>query len=198
MVAAVAVLASTMALGVVIGQRATPQRGASEEPPRRTGVGHIVSDDGRAFMHGGSSRFTVAVDPGNSGVRLTRRLDAAVALQQATVTVNGAPAGKWLPLLADVDYKWRNQVVEISPALTAGRRSLTVVNTFVSSSGDFNEFLYVVDQKINGSWSAADKVDIGLDHTPSEAAHNYRIVGQTWSGTQTFAYPPLRDDWTVQ
>ncbi|WP_344845146.1 hypothetical protein [Nonomuraea dietziae] len=36
------------------------------------------------------------------------------------------------------------------------------------------------------------------DHTASEAAHDYRIVGEGWRGTQTFAYPPLKEDWTVQ
>ncbi|MEV4166338.1 hypothetical protein [Nonomuraea dietziae] len=196
-VAAVAALATAVILGVLIGQRAAPRHGASQEPPHRTVVGSIVTDDGRAFGPGGSSRFTVVVDPANTGVRLIRRLDAGVPLQQATVTVNGAPAGRWRPLLGDSDYKWRNQIFDIPPALTAGRRSLTIVNTFVSSYG-FNEFLYVIEQKVNGSWSTADRIDIGPDHTASEAAHDYRIVGEGWRGTQTFAYPPLKEDWTVQ
>ncbi|MFB9533479.1 hypothetical protein [Nonomuraea roseola] len=196
-VAALAALATAVILGVLIGQRAAPQHSGSQGLPHRTVVGSIVSDDGRAFGPGGSSRFTVAVDPANTGVRLIRRLDAGVPLQQATITVNGAPAGRWRPLLGDSDYKWRNQIFDIPPALTAGRRSLTIVNTFVSSDG-FNEFLYLIEQKVNGNWSTADRVDIGPDHTASEAAHDYRIVAEGWSGTQTFAYPPLKEDWTVQ
>ncbi|GAA5051094.1 hypothetical protein GCM10023259_029140 [Thermocatellispora tengchongensis] len=148
-----------------------------------------VTDDGRAFGRGGSSRFTVKVDPANTGVRLIRRLDANVPLQRASISVNGVPAGEWKPLLGGT-YGWLDQSVDIPPALTTGRSSLTVVNTFVSSVWDFNEFRYVVKQKINGVWSTADVVDIGPDHTGSEAEHDYRITGQTFRGHRTFDYPP--------
>ncbi|OUC90870.1 hypothetical protein CA984_35865 [Streptosporangium minutum] len=158
---------------------------------------HIVSDDGRAFPRGGSSRFTVTVNPANAGVQLIRRLDVGVGLQHATITVNGALAAKWRPLLQDSIYKWRNQIVTLPPNLTMGRRSLTIVNTCVSSSG-FNEFLYTVRHKVNGVWSTADTVDIGRHHTASEATHDYRIVGEDWADTQTFAYPPRKKDWSVQ
>ncbi len=198
-------LATVVVLGVVLGQRATPQGSAAEaRPDRADGLdhtvrpGHIVSDDGRAFGLGGSSRFTVTVDPANTGVRLTRRLDVGVPLQHATITVNGAPAGVWRPLLGDTVYKWRNQVVTIPPALTAGKSSLTIVNTFVSSSLGFNEFLYVVEHRVNGVWSIADVVDIGPASAASEAAHDYRIVAEGWADTQTFAYPPREEDWSVE
>ncbi|MGJ6969184.1 hypothetical protein ACSDR0_45570 [Streptosporangium sp. G11] len=189
---------AAVTLSVIIAQRATPQRGASEGVPGHiVGPDHIVSDDGRAFPRGGASRFTVTVDPANTGVRLIRRLDVGVGLQHATITVNGTPAAKWRPLLEDGIYKWRNQIVAIPPNLTTGRRSLTIVNTCVSPSG-FNEFLYTVEQEVSGVWSTADTVDIGRDHTASEAAHDYRVVGEDWAGTQTFAYPPRKEDWNVR
>lgn len=195
---AVTVLTAAVILSVVIAQRATPQRGASEEVPDHiVNPAHIVSDDGRAFPRGGWSRFTVTVDPANTGVRLIRRLDAGVGLQHATITVNGTPAAEWRPLLEDGIYKWRNQIVTLPPDLTTGRRSLTIVNTCVSSSG-FNEFLYTVQHQVNGVWSTADTVDIGRRHTASEAAHDYRVVGEDWAETQTFTYPPRKEAWSVQ
>ncbi|WP_329423554.1 hypothetical protein OG339_24165 [Streptosporangium sp. NBC_01495] len=145
-----------------------------------------VTDDGRAFGRGGSSRFTVNVDPAHAGVRLIRRLDANVPLQRAAISVNGAPAGEWKPLLGGT-YGWVDQSVDIPSALTAGRSSLTVVNTFVSSVWDFNEFRYVVEQKVDGVWSTADTIDVG--HAGSEAAHGYRIAGETFHGVRTFDYP---------
>ncbi|MFI6297805.1 hypothetical protein ACIBEJ_39865 [Nonomuraea sp. NPDC050790] len=167
------------------------------EPERGVVPAQVVSDDGRAFPLGGSSRFTVTVDPANTGVRLIRRLDVGVGLQHATITVNGTPAGHWRPLLEDGVYKWRNQVVAIPPHLTAGRRSLTVVNTSVSASG-YNEFLYTVEHRVGGVWSVADTVDVGRDHAASEAAHDYRVVGEDWAEVQTFAYPPRKEDWNVR
>ncbi|MFG1684552.1 hypothetical protein ACGFNP_30615 [Nonomuraea sp. NPDC049269] len=196
--AALAALATAGAVSVIIDQRGASQSVASDGLDSPVGPGRIVSDDGRAFSAGGSSRFTATVDPANSGVRLIRRLDAGVARQYATITVNGDPAGTWRQLPGDSTYKWREQIVEIPRTLTAGRRSLTIVNTFVSSSLGFNEFLYVIEQKINGAWSIADTVDIGPDHTASEAAHDYRIVAQGWADTQTFTYPPREEDWRVE
>ncbi|MFB4278136.1 hypothetical protein ACBJ59_22790 [Nonomuraea sp. MTCD27] len=183
----VAMLASLAAasLGVLAGFW-LPGRGPSE-PPR----GRTVTDDGRAFGQGGSSRFTVTVDPANTGVRLIRRLDAGIGMQRATITVNGVPAGAWQPLHVERVYRWKDQSADIPPSLTSDRRSLTVVNTFVSSYQDFNEFLYVVKQKVNGVWSTADTVDVGPEHAASESAHGYRITGpQTFAGVQEFAYPP--------
>ncbi|MEV0585230.1 hypothetical protein [Nonomuraea sp. NPDC050310] len=195
-IAGTVAVAGAVATGVLIGRRATPAPPTpAERLLARPVTGHIVSDDGRAFGPGGSSRFTVHVDPANTGVRLIRRLDVGVPLQQAKVTVNGAKAGQWRPLLGDTDYKWRDQVFQIPAGLTAGRRALAIVNTFVAAEG-FNEFRYLVEHRVGGTWSAADRLDVG--DAASEAAHGYRIVGEGWRGTQTFAYPPLRKDWTVR
>ncbi|MFI9552149.1 hypothetical protein [Nonomuraea endophytica] len=194
---AVAVATAAISLGVM-AQRVTPQRGPSGGVPGHlVGVSHIVSDDGRAFPRGGSSRFTVRVDPANTGVRLVRRLDVGVGLQHATITVDGALAGEWRPLLEDGVYKWRDQIVAIPPNLTTGRDSLTVVNTSVSASG-FNEFHYTVEHEVGGVWRTADTLDVGRGHAGSEAAHDYRVVGEDWADVQTFAYPPRREDWRVR
>ncbi|MFI7418526.1 hypothetical protein [Nonomuraea sp. NPDC049684] len=180
---------------VASGQTVDP--GRTVESGQTVDSGQIVTDDGRAFPRGGSSRFTVSVSPANTGVRLIRRLDAGVALQDATITVDGVPAARWRPLLEDAVHKWRNQIVDLPPRLTAGRRALTVVNTCVSDSG-FNEFLYTVEHRINGVWSVADRVDVGPEHPASEAAHDYRVVRGDWAHHQTFAYPPRREDWDVR
>ncbi|MEU1385994.1 MULTISPECIES: hypothetical protein [unclassified Nonomuraea] len=180
------VVAGAVGVGVVVGLWVAPRH---VEP---FALGRPVSDDGRAFGPGGSSRFTVTVNPANTGVRLIRRLDAGISMQQAAITVNGAPAGVWHPLPVENTYRWRDQSVDLPLALTSGRRSLTVVNAFVSSSLDFNEFLYVVKQQVKGVWSIADTVDVGPYHTTSEAAHGYRLTGpQTFADTRHFAYPPL-------
>ncbi|MFG1945951.1 hypothetical protein [Nonomuraea sp. NPDC048826] len=150
----------------------------------------IITDDGRAFGRGGSSRFTVTVDPANTGVRLTRRLDASVGRQCATIQVNGTPAGQWNPLPATgLRYRWRDQLFHIPPQLTAGRSSLTVVNTFKDSTIDFNEFRYTVEHKVRGAWDVAAVVDVG--NAASEAEHGYRLTGlETFDGHRTSAYPP--------
>ncbi|MGW2218352.1 hypothetical protein ACWCSD_25515 [Nonomuraea sp. NPDC001684] len=192
-------VAAALVLAVVVALRLT---GRPEPRPERASgqtvdPGQIVTDDGRAFPRGGSSRFTVSVSPANTGVRLIRRLDAGVGLQDATITLDGVPAARWRPLLEDAVHKWRNQIVDLPPGLTAGRRALTVVNTCVSETG-FNEFLYTVEHRINGVWSVADRVDVGPDHPASEAAHDYRVVRGDWAHHQTFAYPPRREDWDVR
>ncbi|MFD0475580.1 CBM35 domain-containing protein [Nonomuraea thailandensis] len=155
-----------------------------------------ITDDGRAFGPGGSSRFTVRIDPAGGPVRLVRRLDARISRQRATIGVNGAPAGQWEPLPDGLDG-WAEQHVDLPPSLTAGQGSLTVVNAFVSSEWDFNEFGYVVEQQIDGAWTTTDTFDVGPGHTGGEAAHGYRIAGETFRGTRTLDAPPERDGRTA-
>ncbi|WP_131742141.1 helix-turn-helix domain-containing protein [Actinomadura roseirufa] len=174
----------TSVLGAPEPARTRPSTGHRTPPP-----GCPVTDDGRAFGPGGSSRFTVTIDPANTGVRLTRRLDAGIATQTAAVTLGRTRAGVWQPLPVEPTYRWKDQSLDIAPSLTAHRRSLTITNTFVSSAEDFNEFAYYIDHKVNGVWTRADTVDIGPDHPTGEAAHHYRITGQTYAGTRLFDYP---------
>lgn len=147
----------------------------------------VVTDDGRAFGPGGWSQFTVTVDPANTGIRLTRRLDSSVSAQSASVTVNGKKAGRWAPL-DGARTIWVDQTVELSRSSTKGGKVLTVRNSFESSTKDFNEFSYFVDQEIDGTWRRADVINLGPGHLAEEKAHRYRIKKRTWEGTRTFSY----------
>jgi hypothetical protein len=145
-----------------------------------------VADDGRAFGKGGSSTFSVAVDPENNGVRLTRRRDAGIANQSADVSVDGTVVARWQPLPADAPNRIE-QSVDLPAGATKGKSKITVKNSFVSSDLDFNEFTYWADSSVGGGYTRTDTVDVG--GADSEAAHGYRIVGQTWQGERTFSYP---------
>jgi hypothetical protein len=148
-----------------------------------------VTDDGRAFGAGGSSRFTVAVDPANTGVTLTRRYDPGIANQVADVAVDGTTVARWAPKPADGSGSWAEESVTLPASATAGRSSLTITNTFVSSDLDFNEFTYWADSTVNGQPKRTDTVDVGPSHVDNEAAHGYTITGQTWQGTRDYGYP---------
>ena len=146
-----------------------------------------LRDDGQAFGAGGSSSFTVALDPANTGIRITRRFDSSVGSQVANVSVNGVGAGQWQAQPATDDVQFADETVTAT-AVTQGESQATVVNSFVSSVLDFNEFRYDVEQLVGGVWLHADTVDVGPEHTATEAAHNYRITGQTWSGVRLAGY----------
>jgi hypothetical protein len=149
----------------------------------------LITDDGRAFGPGGSSRFTVAIDPNNTGVRLTRRLDSGIAGQVADVSVDGAAAGQWtaVPTASD-GHPWVDQSLDLPASLTAGKSQLTITNRFVSSAVDFNEFTYWADSTVSGSPKRTDTVNVG--DAASESAHAYAVTGQTWSGSRTYGYTP--------
>ena len=175
--------AAVVAGAAVAVALALPESGATSPPARR----HFVTDDGRAFGPGGRSTFRVTVDPRNTGVRLTRRLDSSVAGQSAWISVNGVRAGRWAPLDGALTT-WMDQTVELSRTATRGARVLTVTNTYEASTKDFNEFTYTVDERVGGAWRRAAVVDVGPGHRGEEKAHRYRISGQTWQGTRTFSY----------
>lgn len=146
------------------------------------------TDEGRAFGgDDGASTFTVAVDPGNEGVRLTRRLDAAIGRQTADITVDGRPAGRWGPSKQTGNATWAEESVELPASLTSGKSEITVKNDFVSSDLDFNEFTYWADSLAGGEAERTDTVDVG--DAGDEKAHGYSITGQTWEGERTSSLP---------
>ena len=156
-----------------------------------------LSDDGRAFGSGGSSSFTVALNPANTGIRITRRLDTSIANQVANISVNGVSAGQWQAMPGTLGVRYADETITVPATATEGKSQAAVINTFVSSALDFNEFRYDVEQLVGGVWLDADTVDIGPNHTATEAAHGYRITSQTWSGTRLASYPAagsLTDD----
>ncbi len=86
---------------------------------------HIgVTDQVRAT--GGAISFRVAVDAGNQGVRLRRTSDQNTGYQSATVTVDGAAAGRWVQALGNQTQRWLDDDFTLPPALTAGKSSVTV------------------------------------------------------------------------
>ena len=70
--------------------------------------------------------FALAVDKHNQGVVLRRMSDQTNAYQSATVTVDGQPAGTWLEPLNNTDHRWLDDTFQLSAALTAGKRDITI------------------------------------------------------------------------
>ena len=151
-----------------------------------------INDDGRAFGRDANahSQFTVAIDPDNQGVRLTRRLDAGIGHQQAQIFVDGQHVADWAPLPAQSGCRFRDQSVDLPASATAGKSKITIRNQFVSSDNDFNEFYYWVDSLVGGKTVRTDTLDVGPNHTDQESAHDYSIAEQTFGGTALFCYPP--------
>jgi hypothetical protein len=148
-----------------------------------------VADDGRAFGSGGSSQFTVAIDPANQSVRLTRRYDLSIGDQKANVYVDGTLAGQWSGGAAIPAGPWADETIVVPSSLTAGKSQIMITNQFVSSDLDFNEFRYDVSCLVNQEWTRSDTVDVGPNHPSEESAHSYVISAQTWQGFRTFSYP---------
>lgn len=148
----------------------------------------FVVDDGRAFTTGGHSQFDVAIDPANQGVTLTRRFDPEIGQQKANLYVNGTLAGQWSSGAAIAAGSWLDQTITLPRALTAGKKQLKIVNEFVSSALDFNEFRYDVSCLVNGEWTRSDTVDVGPNHPGEEAAHNYTIAMPSFQGVRSFSY----------
>ncbi len=145
------------------------------------------TDAGRAFGAGGSSTFTVAVDPANEGVVLQRRLDHGIPDQSAQIFVDGQLAGTFHDRGSDAAHPWRDDFFPVPAALTAGKSHVTVKVAFQSSGDDWNEFFYWVYSRVSGDEKLTDTLDVG-DAT-SEASHAYAIVGQTFAGSRSFTYP---------
>ena len=157
-------------------------------------VNRTIRDDGRAFGSDGSSEFTVAIDPDNEGVRLTRRYDAGIGNQRADILVDGDEVGEWAPQPSAGTGEWADQVVVLPASATAGKSQITIRNAFVSSDVDFNEFTYWVDSLVGGDPQRTDVVDLGPSHPDEEAAHAYTIEHQTFEGTRDFRYPQTPEE----
>src|SRR5579859_5349853 len=145
-----------------------------------------VTDNGRADTN--FSQFKMSLNASNSGAVLVRRLDYGIANQKANVFVDGALVGQWFDAGGDGSYRWRDDSFSIPSSFTAGKNSITVKVAFVSSSLDWNEFYYWIYSTVGGTNVLTDSLNVG--NSASESAHSYVISSQTWSGTQTFQYPP--------
>jgi hypothetical protein len=143
------------------------------------------ADDGRAFL--GGSKFTLKIDPANTGVKLIRRMDLRIGNQRAKVFVDGVQAGDWAPLPAK-GAQWADQVVDLPASATAGKSQIEIRNEFVSSDLDFNEFTYWADSVVGGTVKRTDTLDVGPAHVADEQAHGYSITKQNWEGSHSMAY----------
>ena len=101
-----------------------------------------VTDNGRA--HKGTSQFTMAINPSNTGVILRRRFDQGIFNQQAQVLVNGAPVGIWYHARGNSTFRWREDDFLIPAVFTSGKSFITITIQFISSDLDWNEFHYWV------------------------------------------------------
>jgi hypothetical protein len=155
-----------------------------------------IRDDGRAFGFDSSaySQFTVAIDPANDGVRLTRRSDTIIGNQRADVLVDGVKVATWPGLRATSGPAYGHESVELPASATAGKSRITIRNAFVSSDFDVNEFTYWVDSKVGGAYERTDVMDIGQLHLDDERAHDYVIDKQTWQGIANNPRPQTEEE----
>jgi len=99
-----------------------------------------ITDTGRA--HQGYSQFTMAIQPGNAGAILRRRLDQGVANQEANVYVNGVLVGPWYRAGGNTVFRWRDDDFMIPASYTSATNALQIKLQFLSSFVDWNEFYY--------------------------------------------------------
>jgi len=94
----------------------------------------------------GEVTFTVAIDSGNQGVRLRRRLDQGSPRQNARVYVDGEYAGQWSHGYVNEFLRWFDLDFDIPPALTRGKSSLDLrLEVDVGEGrGEFTDFEYEV------------------------------------------------------
>jgi hypothetical protein len=93
--------------------------------PEGEGFEAVIESPGRVHS-GGTIAFRVAVDPGNGGVRLRRRIDQSLRGQQARVFVDGRLAGVWRHGYENAALRWFDTDFDIAPALTRGRDRLDI------------------------------------------------------------------------
>lgn len=140
-------------------------------------VSHLA-DDGRWFN--GTSRFRVAIDPDNRGVRLMRRLYYRTPNQRANVSVDGTHVGQWFTI-DGLSGTWLDSSFFIPAGLTAGKSSIVVTVEYVSSDYDWwNEFHYWAYSLKTPREVLTDELDVG--QAASETAHEYTF-------THNAAYP---------
>ncbi|GAB2733062.1 hypothetical protein GCM10027174_02050 [Salinifilum aidingensis] len=157
-----------------------------------------VVDDGRAYGPGGGSSFTARIDPGNDGIRLSRRYDPSTAGQRAEVFVDGQRVGLWDGGAAR-SGEWGVQEIDVPPELTAGKSSVRISTRFAGASGDeqrgVTEYRYDVRSKLGGDWHRTDVLDLGPNHPGEEQAHDYRIERQSsQDGKRVARYPAAQED----
>ena len=90
------------------------------------------------------TRFRVAVDPDNRGVRLRRLADIAAGRQSADVRVDGQPAGTWYTAAVNPQLRWAELDFDLPASLTAGRQTLDIELDATASPTPWTAFSYAV------------------------------------------------------
>lgn len=98
------------------------------------------TDDGRA--HNGSSAFTLAINPDNTGVILRRQFDQFIGNQAANVQVDGQRVGTWYTAGRNQFHRWAQDDFLIGSTFTSGKSSLRIRIEFIGGDLDYNEFSY--------------------------------------------------------
>jgi hypothetical protein len=89
------------------------------------------------------TRFRMAVDPANRGVRLRRLADLAAGTQAARVTVDGVPAGVWRTTEVNPVLRFADLDFELPAVLTAGRTTIEIELDAGESPAPWSAFEYV-------------------------------------------------------
>ncbi len=98
----------------------------------------------------GSGEIPIAVDPRNEGVRIARRADPPAATQDAPVLVNGTTL-RFSEPRREAGSGQAVQRLEIPPALSAGRATLTLSNALLTPG-----VTYVVESLVAGRMKRSD------------------------------------------
>ncbi|MET7747544.1 DUF2961 domain-containing protein, partial [Micromonospora sp. NPDC005367] len=104
-----------------------------------------VTETGQVRAATAAVRFRIALDPANQGVRLRRHGDQLSGYQQATVSVDGTPAGVWSQPLGNDRQRWSADEFVLPAALTTGRSTVTVTLTPASGAPAWTAARYLVD-----------------------------------------------------
>jgi hypothetical protein len=97
------------------------------------------------------TRFRVAIDPANRGVRLRRLADIALGRQAALVSVDGTAAGTWYTSDVNPDLRWADFDFEIPAALTSGHSTLEISLDAAASPSPWTAFGYTVFSHIDAA-----------------------------------------------
>ncbi|MET8234885.1 DUF2961 domain-containing protein [Micromonospora sp. NPDC005298] len=123
-------------------------------------------------------RFRLAVDPTNQGVRLRRHGDQSGSYQQASVSVDGVPAGVWLQPLGNDRQRWLADEFVLPAALTAGRSTVTVQLTPAPGAPAWTAARYQADSMVTpfaDTTAPAPVAGLAL------AGGRVHALGLTWS-----------------
>ncbi|MEN8138500.1 MAG: DUF2961 domain-containing protein [Bacteroidota bacterium] len=139
-------------------------------------ISDFLTDHGKA--HKTTSEFTMDINPNASVIKLKRRLDYAIADQEAKIYVDNNVVGNWKTAgRSSNSYRWREVEFDINlkDFITPGNTTITIKTEFVASQIDWNEFYY---------WTICDGVvtdEFDVGDVASESSHNYNSIS-AWQG----------------